>query len=181
MTSSRRITDPDVQLLAAISGGLESDYVVPAENDPWTGSPFAWIRNRPSRQKGKIGEQLVAGISAAKELDVIASGDSQADRVIAGKRIEIKTSMLWEGGEYVFQQFRDQNYEYAFCLGISPYTASAWVIPKSTIFQHAIPQHAGKAGSDTFWLRIEAASPPSWMSSWGGTLGKAIEVLRAAG
>lgn len=90
MNSSRSITDPDVQLLAAIAGGLESDYVIPAENDPWTGSPFAWIRSRPSRQKGKIGEQLVAGFSAAKELDVVASGDSQADRVIAGKRIGSK-------------------------------------------------------------------------------------------
>ena len=39
---------------------------------------------------GSIGEQLVAGWFAAKGLDVLRTGDSEADRVIDGKRVEIK-------------------------------------------------------------------------------------------
>jgi len=96
-------------MLACIAGTLKSDYVLEGAADPWAGSPFAWIRTRPSRQVGKIGEQLVAGWCAAKGLDVVATGDAQADRVIAGRRVEIKFSTLWASGGYTFQQIRDQN------------------------------------------------------------------------
>lgn len=104
-----RITDPDVRLLAAIAAGLKGDYIREAEADPWRDSPFAWIRTVASRQRGKIGEQLVAGWCAAKGLDVLVCRDSQADRVIAGRRVEVKFSTLWASGVYKFQQIRDQN------------------------------------------------------------------------
>ena len=85
--SSRSITDPEVAYLATLSSALRSDY---ADADlEWEGSPFAWIKTRPSRQVGAIGEKLVAGWCAAKGLDVIRSPDSDADRVIQGKRVEI--------------------------------------------------------------------------------------------
>jgi hypothetical protein len=56
----------------------------------------------------------VAGWCAAKGLDVTSSRNPEADRVIAGKRVEIKFSTLWESGVYKFQQIRDQDYEYFF-------------------------------------------------------------------
>jgi hypothetical protein len=43
--------------------------------------------------------------------------------LINGHRVEIKFSTLWQEGIYNFQQIRDQNYEYAVCLGISPFEA----------------------------------------------------------
>lgn len=55
------IKDPEVLMLATIAGTLKGDYVREGPDDPWAASPFAWIRTRPSRQVGKIGEQLVAG------------------------------------------------------------------------------------------------------------------------
>lgn len=168
----REITDPDVQLLASIAAMLASDYVSQAE-DPWAGSPFAWIKSRPSRQIGKIGEQLVAGWCAAKGFDVTGAGDSEADRVIGGRRVEIKFSTLWANGGYTFQQIRDQNYEFAICLGVSPFDAHSWVIPKAVLLQHVIgktPQHRGRAGTDTFWLSFPATSPPCWLSPHGGPL-----------
>ncbi|MGH9180280.1 MAG: hypothetical protein ACRDY5_00990 [Acidimicrobiales bacterium] len=120
------IDDPEVQLLASIAGALRGDYVTGGA-DPWLGSPFEWIKKTPSsRRRGKIGEQLVAGWSAAKGLDVIASPDSEADRIIHGYRIEVKFSTMWETGIYRFQQVRDQNYDYAFCLGVAPFDAHAW-------------------------------------------------------
>ena len=84
------INDPDVVLLATISATLMPDYVNTTE-DPWSASPFSWIKTRPSRQMGAIGEQLVAGRCAAKGLDVTRTGDVEADRVINGKRVEINS------------------------------------------------------------------------------------------
>lgn len=171
--------DPEVQLLASIAATLQGDYG--NKSDPWAGSPFAWIRTRPSRQVGKIGEQLVSGWCAAKGLDVMASGDSQADRIIGGRRVEIKFSTLWESGIYKFQQIREQNYEYAICLGVSPFNASCWVVSKDLLRAHVIghtPQHKGRSGTDTFWLSFPAESPPAWLFPCGGTLAQAFKVLK---
>lgn len=162
-----------------------SDYINPAD-DPWAGSPFAWIKTRPSRQVGKIGEQLVAGWAAAKGLDVVRTGDSEADRVINGVRVEIKFSTLWASGNYVFQQIRDQRYDVALFLGLSPFTASAWVVPKSVLMERPFrpgltAQHGGRAGRDTAWLQFPASHPPSWLTQFGGTLSRAHDVLRSSG
>ena len=178
----RLIEDPDVQMLASLAAALKSDYVQKGTTDPWAGSPFAWIRSRPSRQVGKIGEQLVAGWCAAKGLDVTSCGDSDADRVIAGRRVEIKFSTLWASGIYKFQQLRDQDYEYAICLGVSPFDAHCWVISKEVLREHVIghtPQHTGRGGTDTFWLSVNVDAPAPWLQNCGGHLTDAFKVLCA--
>lgn len=179
---SRPISDPDVALLASLSAALMGEYVKGAD-DPWLGSPFAWIKTRPSRQVGSIGEQLVAGWFAAKGLDVLRTGDSDADRVIDGKRVEIKFSTLWESGDYVFQQIRNQRYDVALLLGLSPFAGSCWVVPKPVLLEQPFKpglahQHGGQAGTDTVWLRFRADAPPAWLSAHGGTLAAAYESLR---
>lgn len=177
------ITDPDVVLLASIAATLMSDSINPAD-DPWIGSPFAWIRTRPSRQVGKIGEQLVAGWAAAKGLDVTRALNSDADRVINGRRVEIKFSTLWTGGGYKFQQIRDQQYDVAFFLGLSPFAASAWVVPKAVLMERPFRpgiagQHGGQAGTDTAWLAFQVTQPPAWLSEFGGTLARVYPLLAA--
>jgi hypothetical protein len=179
---SQPVSDPDVALLASISAALMGDYINP-DVDPWLGSPFAWIKTRPSRQVGSIGEQLVAGWFAAKGLDVVRTGDSDADRVIDGKRVEIKFSTLWESGDYVFQQIRNQRYDVALLLGLSPFSASCWVVPKAVLLEQPFRpglshQHGGQAGTDTVWLRFKAAAPPTWLAGFGGTLAASYERLR---
>ena len=64
MNNSRNIADPDVRMLTDIAASLYADY----EDDDlsWAGSPFGLDQSRPSRQRGKIGEQLVSGFFAAK-------------------------------------------------------------------------------------------------------------------
>jgi hypothetical protein len=175
---SAPIPDPEVQLLAAVAATLKQDYIREGAVDPWVNSPFAWIRTLKSRQIGKIGEQLVSGWCAAKGFDVTRSPDSDADRIIGGRRMEIKFSTLWEAGGYTFQQIRNQNYEYAICLGISPFDAGCWVIPKDVLLERLPHQHGGAAGTDTRWLQFPASAPPDWLSDFGGTLGDAFEVLR---
>jgi hypothetical protein len=167
------IEDPDVQVLAGLATTLHADYLSPGD-DPWAGSPFAWILSRPSRQKGAIFEQLVAGWCAAKGVDVTRSRKLDADRVIHGYRVEIKGSTLWASRGFKFQQIRDQEYDYLFCLGLAPFTACAWFIPKHVLFEHVIGhmgQHTGATGTDTAWLGFQTGAPYEWMSPFGGTLG----------
>jgi hypothetical protein len=177
----RPLRDPEVRILAAISQALEVEYA--SDERDWEGSPFAWIRPQPSRKKGAIGETLVAGWLATRDFNVARSPDSDADRTIEDKRAEIKFSTLWANGGCKFQQLRDQDYEIVICLGVSPFDAHCWVIPRADVLrlwrdERVIsPQHGGSAGSDTAWIAVQVASPPSWLSAYGGSLADGIRVL----
>lgn len=178
-----QINDPDVLILASCAATLQADYA--GEDREWAGSPFAWIKTCRSRQIGVIGEKLVAGWLATKGFDVVRSPDSQADRIINGKRAEVKFSTLWKGGFYKFQQLRDQNYEFAVCLGVSPFSAHCWVIPKTTILGEwgagngLQSQHGGSAGKDTAWLSVTPGRVPPWLNSCGGLLSDAAKCIAA--
>lgn len=176
-------SESEAILLGKISEELQSEYE--SDDSAWIGSPFAWIKARPSRQKGAIGERLVQNWCESKGFKVARTGDSDADRSIRGRRVEIKFSTLWkDNGIYKFQQIRDQDYEYCFCLGISPFEAHAWFIPKKELLKlsderpELAYQHGGKKGTDTRWLSFEAAKPPAWLKPFGGTLTKVETLIR---
>jgi hypothetical protein len=179
----QQIRNPEVLLLASIAAGLEQDYVR-ADVSPWDGSPFEWILRQSSRRRGAIGEKLVAGWSAAKDFDVLKPRNSDADRIINNVRVEIKTSTLWENGQYKFQQIRDQEYDFLFALGISPFDAHAWLIPKHALMNGRkiglTGQHTGAQGTDTSWLGFRATTPPDWLDPYGGSLSKVFELLKSA-
>ena len=91
-------------------------------------------------------------------------------------------STLWKGGSYRFQQLRDQDYEFAVCLGLSPFDAHCWVLPKELILQQwsagiISSQHGGRAGSDTAWLHVLPDAIPDWLHAWGGPLSDAVRVV----
>jgi hypothetical protein len=179
---TEHIADPDVALLAELATGLAPRYRSGA--DPWLGSPFEWILRVPSRSKGAIGEQLVADWCAEQGFDVLRSRSSDADRVIHGHRVEIKMSSLWETGIYKFQQIRDQDYDYCFCLGISPFAAHAWLLPKPILLEHVIGhmgQHTGASGRDTAWLSFRPEMPYPWMRPFGGRLCDVAEAIDRLG
>lgn len=177
------IGDPEVRILSQLSQQLQSDYGI--DDREWVDSPFAWVRERPSsRQKGTIGEKLVSEYLLRKGFDVTRSPDTEADRIIdRTARVEIKTSLLWEKKEYVFQQIRDQNYDFAICLGVSPFDAHCWVLPKDVILEQwnsgegIKSQHGGQAGSDTAWLHVDPNDVPPWLMQWGGPLSDAIRIV----
>lgn len=176
-----RTLSPEVRILAGLASTLEADYT--SDDTAWAGSPFAWIRTRPSRQVGAIGEKLVAGWLATRDFNVSRSPDTEADRIIESKRVEIKFSTLWKNGGYKFQQLRDQNYDFAICLGISPFDAHCWALPKSVILNQwrsggaLQSQHAGASGSDTAWLSVVPTEVPRWLSQHGGSLRAGLEQI----
>lgn len=179
----RSVSDPDVQILASLSATLAPDYA-PSNDDPWIGSPFEWILRVPSRTKGAIGEALVAGWAAAKGFDVMRSRSSDADRIINGQRIEIKMSTLWKSGGFKFQQIRDQEYDFLLCIGLSPFDAQAWLIPKACLDELVIGymgQHTGASGTDTSWLGFQADAPFDWMAPYGDRLADISRLLIANG
>jgi hypothetical protein len=126
------VNDIELEAMFSIVKSLKSSYVRDESIDPWANSPFAWIKTRLSRQVGK-GEQIIAEWCKQKRFLVLKSGDSECDLVLNGHRVEIKFSTLWESGVYTFQQLRDQNYEYAFLLGISPFAAHGWFVPLTQV------------------------------------------------
>ncbi len=177
--TQRVITDPDVQMLADIAVSLESRYV--PDKSAWQDSPFDWLKQDiASRTVGMVLEQLVEGWFAMRGFNVSKAPNSDADRVINGQLVEIKGSTLWQGGIFRFQQIRDQEYDIVICLGIRPFDAQCWVIPKDVLMarpEGVGGQHGGQGGSDTLWLGFDADAPPRWMDEWGGRLSDAHAVL----
>jgi hypothetical protein len=175
-----QISDEELRRLVIIAKKLEDEYGPKNSNDPWVGSPFAWIRTRPSRQVGKIGEELVACWCKQIGLEVRKPKEkkAEADLVIEGRRVEVKFSTLWEANVYKFQQLRDQEYDYVICLGVSPFDAHCWIIPKNKALRKATGQHTGSQAQDTRWLTIDPKSPPKWLKTYGGTLIEAKKILQ---
>lgn len=151
----------------------------------WIGSPFEWFIRLPSRTVGSVGEALVEEWLKSQGFELTPSGSPEFDRwcqLQGGNkrvRLEIKFSTLWENGEYVFQQIRNQEYDAVLCLEISPKSAHAWVIPKKVAWSKATSQHGGRRGQDTKWIRLNPESPPLWLAPYGGELGRAIDQLRS--
>lgn len=177
------ISDQESLALANISTELSKAYL-PDANDPWNGSPFQWIKSLPSRTVGAVGEKLVAKWAESKGFLVEKTGDSEADRLIHGHRIEIKLSTLWASGGYKFQQIRNQNYEHCFCIGLSPFEVHAWLIPKSVLEKYVIGhmgQHTGADGADTAWLGFEVGKEYDWMKPYGSSLEQVATLIAEMG
>ena len=173
-------TTPEFDLLASAANFIKPEFE--RASSAWGGSPFEWATKIPSASKGKLGKRLVYQWCAIKGLSIAGSPDSEADMLINGHRVEIKFSTLWEANIYKFQQLRDQNYEYAVCLGISPFDAHCWVISKSILKKFVIGhlgQHTGSAGQETAWFEVNPKSPPDWLVTQGGTLDQAYKVLKS--
>lgn len=171
----------ELTALASIARALQEEYCETPSPDPWAGSPFAWLRKESSRRRGAIGEQLLDRFLSTHGFRVERSKRTQADRIVNGRVAEVKFSTLWASGVYKFQQIRDQDYELLLCLGVSPYDAHGWAIPKHVIADHVIGrlgQHGGRSASETGWISLRPGDPPEWMRPWGGTLRTALEALR---
>lgn len=173
--------ETDVIAMARIANSLKKDVTSKKDMFDWTGSPFAWIKEQPSRRIGKIGELMVEKWCRDQKFEVTQSPDSEADRVIAGIRVEVKLSTLWQKGYFKFQQIRDQNYDAIWLLGVGPGFVRNWLVPKSIVQSHVIGklgQHTGSEGAETAWLSIIPGQEPDWIKPYGSSLSVVYRQLR---
>ena len=168
--------------LVAAAHALESEYAS-VESTDWAGSPFEWLKKIPSsRRRGKAAEVLVERWLTGEGFEVGTTGDSGADILVDGYRVEVKSSTLWVSGTYRFQQIRDQNYDLMICLGLSPSEAHCWVLPKALLLERVIGQgrgqHGGADAAETAWLTVDPKSPEAWLRPRDGNLDEAVELIR---
>ena len=167
MSTANHPSDLDFSVLVDASRALEPQHPLPV---PWDDSPFGWLKLHEIRTRGSIGEALVEKWLSEHGFRVTISPDSDADRVINDGRAEIKYAMLSKSGMFVFNQFRDQDYEFAVCLGVTPTEAYSWAIPKHKVLEKprgVRRQHA--RSDDTLMLTFRPEKPPAWLDKWGGS------------
>src|SRR5690348_15044161 len=83
--------------------------------------------------------------------------------VINGRLATVKTSLLWTGGIYNFQQIRDEPFHAAVLLGLSATEVHLWAPPRAVLLANAPGQHTGAAARETAWISVEPNQPPPWL------------------
>ena len=154
----------------------------PTGDGDWADSPFLWIRRLPPHPKGKAGELIAENWLTEHGFTVTPPKSSQYDRTVNGHPVEVKLSTLWDKGVFAFQQLRNQDYEHAFLIGISPHDIRIWFVPKETLLKHSTVQHGGGTGenADTRWIQFPADTPPDWISEYGGDPDVALANIKQA-
>lgn len=157
--------------MVEVSTLLEGNFQV--DDSAWDGSPFAWIRQHNPKTVGAIGEQMISGWFESNGSVVLPRASSSHDRIVDGKKIEMKFSTMWTNGCYRFSQIRDQDYDALACMGVSPHAMHCWVLPKSVVVEAIskkwiLPQHGGASATETAWFGIDPIQPPDWIAPYGG-------------
>ena len=147
----------------------------------WAGSPFEWLRRKPFGEAAAFAIAVAVGYCAAWYLNVSRKSAEVEDRLIEGRRLSFTFSFLSQTGSYEFCDITDRNYDYLTCIGISPFDAHCWLIPKDLVRQHIIgrlPQCGWRNGRDSFRLSFAPNDPPDWLRDCGGKLRDAFRILR---
>jgi len=133
--------------------------------DLYKESPFLPLKNLSSSSKGANLEKLVTELLLQKGYTVTSRSNKGHDRVINGKKVEIKGSLLWgTGTHFRWQQIRTgQDYDILCCVAVYPdkvelYAASKEDCKKYLEVQNEkgewlYNQHGGKkTNSGAFWM-----------------------------
>jgi hypothetical protein len=163
------------QSLSAFAAQLESDYLEDEGAEMWEGSPFAWIRDNKPATIGAIGRRLARRVFQDAG---VQPGVAGITLIVGSATIALKFSMEWTGGGFIFEQIKDTNYEYLFCLGLRPDAALGWLIPKGELINDGVwqtrdglrSQHTGAAGQETAWLNVNPDNPHDWLTPFGGQI-----------
>lgn len=161
---------------------LENDYYDEGD-DIWDGSPFAWIRDYKPATVGAVGRRLARHIFQQANVPIVGTG-----RLLSAGRynVAVKFSMEWTAGGFVFEQIKDAQYDFLFCLGVrAPDNCFCWLIPKIELIvggtwqtrEGLTGQHTGAAGQETAWLQINPDNRPAWLAEYGGTVDRCEQVI----
>ena len=162
-----------------------------AQRKNWIDSDFALVKeilNPKIRGEAMVALALKLIGKSGYSMDSDSKHKKTQTAKINNKLIQIKTSSLWQGGFYKFQQIRPtDNFDLLFCFGVSPRDAHCWIIERSLIitdcsllmedleglkYQHANEKVTG-------WLQIAHLKNIGWLNPSDGKLDKALEVLNS--
>ena len=180
---SAQIHDPEVARLVEIANRLEHRYV--DDGDVWDGSPFEWIRGGlASRRKGVALKSSCPNGVSRKDCKLPNPGTVMLIASSPDCEQRFKAPLCGRMVRTDFSKSGTKNYRILLCMGISPYDAHCWVIPKDDVMRLwdegiITSQHGGSGGSDTAWIAVNPASPPNWIRPYGGTLTAGFARLRS--
>lgn len=167
----------DFERLVQMADELAARHQDPSSGE-WQASPIGWIRRLSSASdRGKVGEELVRAWARREGLTVGGRGDRGHDCVIAGLKLEVKTSLRWNNGRFVFLGLRDFDYDAVALLGLEPRACELWILPKELVWTHSYHQTLGASGAGSKWFWIRAGDPPEWLLHWGGSFSDAHNAL----
>jgi len=136
------------------------------KKEAWKNSPFKEFYDLVGKTKGAIGELLYEEYVTKKGCHVKRSLSPEFDRVVDGRKKEIKLSFQWKGkaGSFRWQQIRPiHQWDDIVFIAIYPNRIEFYEADKETILEHVIiendkgewvnNQHGGrKVNSGTFWI-----------------------------
>jgi hypothetical protein len=163
--------------LEQISNVLVSEY---PESKAWNDSPFRWIRLLPPGSKHVVGRDM---LTALIDFHGLTPTLYRGQVRVNGNGISVKVAMMWEEGIMKFQNIRDTEFDFVFCLALYPHKAYGWVIPKIEVWedQAVKTRNAGitsqHKGADA-WIHIDPNNVQGWLQPFGGTIDQAMEVLK---
>lgn len=132
-------------------------------------SPNFWIRTQNSHTKGYIGEQIVLARFADHEIQDRTS--SEHDRIVNGKKWEIKLSCLNENTELKWGHIKAvYDYDVLFLIGVYPDTIRMWNLPRALVTElreQKIIKYYKKATEDdqypNCYLPLKGHDLPKWL------------------
>lgn len=115
--------------------GIVADAV---RDDPYANSPFQPLKSLASRTKGAAFERIISDVLTGQGRDVKPALSTDYDRLVDGKRVEIKGSFLWGNrGYFRWQQIRaNQEYDYILCLSFFPDRLEVHYASKEDAIKH---------------------------------------------
>ena len=157
----------------------------------WINSDFSLVKdilNPRIRGEAMIALALKFIRKSEYPMDPDSKHNSTQTAKINKKLIQIKTSSLWRGGFYKFQQIRrTDKFDLLFCFGISPGNVHCWIIERYLIindigfwedFEGLENQHANE--ETTRWLKVNPKNVADSLKPWGGELDVALEGFKNA-
>jgi hypothetical protein len=142
---------------------------------PWpANSPFAWLLPLAPVSKGAAGLRIVRelmhlnGYTTGK-----ASGIAQAFSSNHGI-IKTKISLEWNSGNFVFEQIRDDPYDFLAMLGLCPEDAFIWLCPKHV----ALAESASQQAPQSRWIHVDPVTPPIGFAGCGGPIADAAVTFK---
>ena len=114
------------------------DLLDTVSTDPYSNSKFKILKDLSSKKKGKYFERLYTEFKLSQGVSVSKPSNSNHDRIVDGKKVEIKGSFLWgDSNSFRWQQIRtNQDYDIVVFIAVYPDEIKFYQADKETVCSH---------------------------------------------